>query len=459
MQGGELVTLVLLPAPEASTNPCDNFGPFALPAIPVFQGQATELGQVTWLNNAALGANGIGPCADGGSSVTDDGGMEDGGSSGPTGWVDAGVVGGLDGGEVAQTGVYPLTSDAGGIAVAWIEGPTGGQHDIYVDTMQGNLDVRNALTFGSGNYGGLVNPGSLSGAQFAGGVLLTFATSTSSDPSTVCAFVSPGPNPPVTSFPPFPSNTTLGAEQTTTFAGQLNGIQGAYVFEPAATGAGVVGVFTPDGTSYTGDASFALVPGGTTAPVTVTTLIGTTCDVADLNGMPGFCLAGGGMAQGNVVGFVASFTTNNTTPVLNNTSITEPIGLLPQNLYVGFTAVPHAVAVALGNYGGTVYYWQLSDLSVAAGAGTQIGVATDVLLNDNGNVLGLSLPGSGGTAFQFLPNGPEPMSLQYLLSGSDFPAAFVDSLNDDIVTAGVSTEGSDPYNGQISILRLAPDGG
>jgi hypothetical protein len=224
-------------------------------------------------------------------------------------------------------------------------------------------------------------------------------------------------------------------------------------------------VFTTNGTSFEEDAGFILVPGSPTVPVYVLTMIGTSCDVADLKGKPGLCIEGSGEVDidgGNtLVGFVSSFASNGATPTLSNTVISAPGPIAP--IYAGLTALPGSVAVALGTYGSNVYYWTLSDLSVPGGAGTLIAPQTDLLLNYDGNVLGLSLAESGGTALQFLPDGGQPPPLPDLVNGegSDIPTAYVEPSDNRVVTAGVPATGANAYSGMISILKLlpAPDGG
>jgi hypothetical protein len=451
--GGQMVSLTLLPAPEASTNPCDTFGPFVLPAVPVIQGFATSLGQVTWLNNAALGANGIGPCADGGSPVVDAG--SDGGTDAgplPVGWNDAGQIAWQsDGGVIQQTQIYPILSPEGGYVLAFMAGQIG-QTDVYSETVQNGVSALARLTIG-----GQASPDSLSGAPIDGGVLLTFSTNA----GTTTAFselIVPGTNPqPQT--PPFPQSPGLGAEQTTTFSGELAAQPGAFVLQPLTDGdAGVIGSFFSAGTDSFGSA-FVLVPGAPETPIEVVTLIGTSCDVADLSGSPGFCLAGSGNANIDgggpvLVGFISSVSTVSATPTISNTQFLGTYANEP--IYEGITTLPNEVAVSVGIQGSPlgINYWELSDLDSAPGEPALAAVSTDLLVTIDGQVLGLTLSGNQGTAGEFLPDGGQIATLQGFVNGlsSNIPAAYADPSSGDLVTAIVPLS----YDGTISVLHLVP---
>jgi len=454
--GGQLVSLTLLPVPTNDAGLCAAFAPFMLPAVPVIAGFTTTLGQVTWLDNAALGANGIGPCADGGSSPVEDGGID----GGPVlmGWIDAGTLP-WDGGEIAQMVVLPLTPDAGGTAVAWIAGQVG-QYNLYAQTLLDGV----ASQVWRLTIGGQVSNGSLSGTQLAGGVIVTFSNNAGQNATTCEVIPSNGTAPQgfVTSF--LPNDPALALEQTTTFTGQLNGVDGVFVFQVMLEDAGVAGVFSDGGQPF--GQLIGLEPGGAGSSLMVSTLIGTSCDLADLHGEPGFCLAGSGdlAVDGGTttVGFVSSFATNGDTPAFSGAVFTSPPNFDTAPVYVGLTALPGEVAVAMGPYSmGNVYYWEFTDLTIDAGAGTPIATDTDFLLNYDGSVVGLSQPQTqgGGTAFQFLPSGAQTAPLSGLVNGSDIPSAYVDPLNNDIVIAVVPNSGPDAYGGAISILRLVPDGG
>jgi hypothetical protein len=151
----------------------------------------------------------------------------------------------------------------------------------------------------------------------------------------------------------------------------LNGSEGALALEPIPGDAGVEGVFTADGTSFGNP--FGLVPGAPDSPIEVETLIGVSCNVADLNGDAGFCLAGSGEADIDgggpvLVGFISSVSTVGATPTISNTQF---LGTYPANpVYLGLTALPNQVAVSAGTQGSMagVNYWELSDLSTAPGA-------------------------------------------------------------------------------------------
>jgi hypothetical protein len=458
--GGQLVSVTLIPTPQASTNPCDNFAPFVLPAVPVIEGFATTLGQVTWLNNAALGANGIGPCADGGSPPVTDGGSDGGTDAGPvpSGWLDAGQIAWQsDGGVIQQTAVFPLTSDGGGSVVAWIAGQTG-QTDLWSETLQNGVGGVLALLSISGN----ISPGSLSGAPVGDGVLLSFSTTD----STGYIFVSPDNNP-MGNVAAFATPDDLENQQITTFSGQLNGINGAFVLETLFADGGVACVFTADGTSF--GSEFDFVPGAPDTPIEVETLIGTSCDVADLNGDAGFCLAGSGAANIDggppvYVGFISSISTASNTPTISNTQF---LGTYPaEPIYVGITTLPNQVAVSVSAQSTqNANYWVLSDLSTAPGAPSSAPVGTDLLVTLDGQVLGLTstLSSGNGTIGEFLPAGAQTPGLLDFVNGetTDILTAYVDPSSGDLVTAGVPDTSSNPYVGTITVLRLVltPDGG
>ncbi len=87
-----------------------------------------------------------------------------------------------------------------------------------------------------------------------------------------------------------------------------------------------------------------------------------------------------------------------------------------------------------------------------------IGANTNFLLDYDGNVIGLSLIPTMGTAGVFLPGGTPVQSLAGLVNGesSDLPTAYVEGATNSVVTAGVPLSS---YNNTISVLRLVPDGG
>ena len=316
-------------------------------------GQATNPGQVTWLNNAALAANGLGVCADAGteagatssgttggagastagsttggaagsSSGTASGGTTGGSSGGTTGggpgsqgtiWVDAGVIL-WDGGAIDQTQVFPFTAD-GGRLVAWIAASSGGA-DLYYATDQNGF-VPAALT-----DGGRVSPGSLSGVQLGDGVLLTYSTSSATS-DTNCELISSTTGPAGIVAPSFPprSFAPLAAAQTSTFAGALAGVPGAFILQRQVSSAGILGAFTADGMSF--GPAFALGP-STPDQIVVYSLIGVSCDVADLQGGPGFCVAGAGEVDEldaglGIFSFIFSASTTGAIPTINHTQI------------------------------------------------------------------------------------------------------------------------------------------
>jgi len=456
--GGNFVTLTLLPPPQASPNPCDDFEPFTLPAVPVIAGYTTALGQVTWLSEAALGANGIGPCAlkDGGSGVGSTTGGTTGGTSGGTGggpgWLDAGYIP-WNGGSVAQTTVFPFTPD-GGRLVAWLAGPSG-QYDLYYATND-NGYAPTALT-----DGGDVAAGTLSGTQLGDGVLLTYSTSSGSN-TTSCEFISSTTGPAGAVTPSFPVNllSGLGSEETTTFTGQLNGTNGAFVLQPEVIDAGIVGAFTIDGTAFGN--SFTLSP-ATPEQVVVLTLIGTSCNISDFAGGPGFCLAGSGEivdpdAGAEFVAFISSVDTSGAAPAIKNTQ-TLAVGQLPL-IYIGLTTLPGKVAVVVDPFGSPnpPQYWELSSLASPPGSGLAAPAQTDVLINWDDNVLALSLANFQNTAGIFLPDGgepPPPPSIPSLVNGagSNFPAAFYEPATDSVITAGVPLS-DDTSGGNITVWQL-----
>ena len=81
---------------------------------------------------------------------------------------------------------------------------------------------------------------------------------------------------------------------------------------------------------------------------------------------------------------------------------------------------------------------------------------TDLLVTLDGNVLGLSIAANMRTAGLFLPDGAQITPLMGLVNGfvngSDIPAAYVDPVTNELVTAGVPVS----YDGTITVLRLVP---
>jgi hypothetical protein len=256
----------------------------------------------------------------------------------------------------------------------------------------------------------------------------------------------------------------LVAAQTTTFTGVLNGFPGAFILQPQIYDAGILGAFTVDGTSF--GPAFALGP-STPDRIVVYSLIGVSCDVADLQGSPGFCVAGAGEVDEldaglGIFSFVFSASTSAPSPSLNETQILAA-GPKPLVL-VGLTALPGGVAVAAAPYTQTVDYWQLSSFASPLDAGIPTPARTDVLVSWGDAVLGLAVSNTAFTSGEFLPamaGAKEPPTLGVGNGqGSDFPTAYYEAATDSVVTAGVPASGE----GAITIWQLlpisrVPDGG